>query len=340
MSSLDVGFRTAGVVAMDVAEHARRRVIDALASDPGVDAIAAASSVPLNGLVPSLTAVTENGSAISAPYNYVSPTYFDLLGIPIVRGRNFTAEETIAEAPVAILSAATAHRLFGLENPVGQTMHLTRKTISDVRIIGVASDIVTCCVAYGKDSALIYLPTGSTTKGAVLVRVRGNVETESRGLDTRLAGIVPGGITDIHSLDQHRAAGLYAFRAASLIGLAVGGLALLLTVSGVYGTVSYLVTQRTKEIGIRMALGATAGAVTALTLNQSLRVAAIGVGFGVALAVGLSRLLASQIVFMRVFDAPAFGAGALIVVAAAVTAGYIPSRRAAHVDPIQALRCD
>jgi ABC-type antimicrobial peptide transport system permease subunit len=133
---------------------------------------------------------------------------------------------------------------------------------------------------------------------------------------------------------------LYPFRAASLIGLAVGGLALLLTVSGVYGTVSYLVTQRTREIGVRVALGATAGGVTALILNQSLRMAATGVGLGVALAVGLSRLLASRIVFMRVFDAPAFAAGVLLVVAAALAAGYIPSRRAARVDPIQTLRCD
>ena len=84
----------------------------------------------------------------------------------------------------------------------------------------------------------------------------------------------------------------------------------------------------------------TAGGVTALILNQSLRIVATGVGLGVALAIGLSRLLASQMVFMRVFDAPAFGAGVLLVVAAALAAGYIPSRRAARVDPIQMLRCD
>jgi putative ABC transport system permease protein len=219
-------------------------------------------------------------------------------------------------------------------------VHLAGKPVRDARIIGVAGDVVTCCIAYGKDAALVYLPAGSSTQGAVLLHVRGHVEIERRELDTRLAHLVPGGISDIHSLDQHRAAGLYPFRAASLIGLAVGGLALLLTVSGVYGTVSYLVTQRTREIGVRVALGATAGGVTALILNQSLRMAATGVGLGVALAVGLSRLLASRIVFMRVFDAPAFAAGVLLVVAAALAAGYIPSRRAARVDPIQTLRCD
>jgi predicted permease len=340
MSSFDIGFRTGGVVAMEVVEGARRRVLDALASDPAVEAIAAASSIPLNGAVPDVTIVTENGSAIDAAYNYVSPGYFDLLGIPIPRGRNFLPEETVPEAPVAIVSAAAAHRLFAAANPVGRTLQLTGKPVRHVRIVGVAGDIVTCCVARGKDPAVIYLPTRPSTGGAVLVRVRGNVEMERRALDTRLARIVPGGISDIHSLDQHRAASVYPFRAASLIGLAVGGLALLLTVSGVYGTVSYFVTQRTKEIGVRVALGATIGAVTALILNQSLRTVAAGVTLGLALAFALSRLLASRIVFTRVFDVPAFGAAVLVVVAAALAAGYIPSRRAARIDPIQTLRCD
>ena len=340
MSSFDIGFRTGGIVAMTVVEKARRRVVDALTSDPAVDAIAAASSIPLNGLVPSITLVTQDGSAINAASNYVSPGYFDLLSIPILRGRKFTPEEAVSEAPVAIVSTGAARRLFGGENPVGQIMHLAGKPGRDVRIIGVAQDIVTCCIAYGKDPALIYLPARSSTRGAVLARVRGNVEVERRRLDSRLAHSVPGGISDIHSLDQHRAAGLYPFRAASLIGLAVGGLALLLTVSGVYGTVSYLVTQRTKEIGVRVALGASPGGVTALMLNESLRLAAMGVGLGVALAIGLSRLLASHMVFMRVFDAPAFGAGVLLVLAAALAAGYIPSRRAARVEPVQTLRCD
>jgi len=110
MSTLDVGFRTNGVIAMEVVENARSRVLDALASDPAVDAIAAASSIPLNGLLPSVTIVNQDGSAISAAYNYVSSGYFDLLSISSLRGRNFTPEETVSGAPVAIVSAGAAHR--------------------------------------------------------------------------------------------------------------------------------------------------------------------------------------------------------------------------------------
>src|SRR5207249_855425 len=193
----------------------------------------------------------------------------------------------------------------------------------------------------GKDAALLYLPTvPSAAQRALLVRVRGEVEAERARLDARLRALAPGAVDDIHSLDQYYAAGIYPFRAASWIGFAVGGLALLLTVSGIYGVLSYSVTQRTKEIGIRVALGATTGSVTGLVLKQSLRLAAIGIGLGVPMALGLFRLLASRIIFMRVFDLAVFTGGVLLVASAALAAGYIPSRRAARIDPIQTLRYD
>ena len=116
MSSFDVGFRTGGVVAMGVVENARRRVIEALAADHAVDGIAAASSIPLNGLVPGIALVTQEGSAINAAHNYVSPDYFDLLSIPILSGRNFTPEETVAlERKAAELEAARKQRQLAQE---------------------------------------------------------------------------------------------------------------------------------------------------------------------------------------------------------------------------------
>jgi predicted permease len=340
MSAFDTGFRTNNVIAMGVAEKSRRRVMDALGSDPSVATIAAASSVPLGGRVPSLNGFADNGPTITTAYNDVSPEYFQILGIPILRGRNFTGEESAAQLPVSILSAAAARRLFTSRDAIGQILHVSGKSARDVRVIGVAADIVTCCIAYGKDTALLYLPTTPAATGYLLVRVRGEVEGERQRLDVRLAGLAPGAIDDIHSLDQYRAAGIYGFRAASMIGAAVGGLALLLTLTGIYGVVSYFVTQRTKEIGIRVALGATTLGVIGLVLKQSLRLTAIGAVLGTGLAIALSRLLASNLVFMREFDAAAFIAGILLVASAALAAGYIPSRRAAQIDPIQTLRYD
>jgi predicted permease len=340
MSAFDIGFRTNHVIAMDVAEKSRRRVVDALASDPEVDAIAAASSIPLNGAVPTVTTSAEKSPTINTAFNDVSPEYFEILGIPIVRGRNFTKQESASETPVAILSAATAQRLFGDRDALGQTLHLSGDPARDVRVIGVAADVVTCCIPWGKDPALVYLPATAATGANVLVHVRGEVEAERHRLDTRLAALAPGAIGDIHSLDQYRAGGMYAFRAASMIGAAVGGLALFLTLTGIYGVVSYFVTQRTKEIGIRVALGATTRTVVGLVLKQSLRLTVIGIVLGVGLAIGVARLLASNLVFMRGFDAAAFIGGVLLVASTALAAGYIPSRRAAQIDPIQTLRYD
>jgi len=340
MSAFDTGFRTNNVIAMEVVRDSRRRVIDALGSDPAVDAIAAASSVPLGGLVPTMTSHAQNGATISTAYNDVSPEYFEILGIPILRGRNFTKQESASETPLAILSAAAARRLFAGRDPLGQIVHVSGNPARDVRVIGVAADIVTCCIPYGKDGALLYLPTTPATSGSVLVHVRGEVEGERHRLDMRMSALAPGAIADIHSLDQYRAAGIYGFRAASMIGAALGGLALLLTLSGIYGVVSYFVTQRTKEIGIRVALGATTRTVVGLVLKQSLRLTAIGIVLGASLAVGVSRLIASQMIFMRVFDGAAIGAGLLVVLFAALAAGYLPSRRAAQIDPIQTLRYD
>ncbi|HET8827267.1 MAG TPA: FtsX-like permease family protein [Terriglobales bacterium] len=125
-----------------------------------------------------------------------------------------------------------------------------------------------------------------------------------------------------------------------MIGAALGGLALFLTLTGIYGVLSYFVTQRSKEIGIRVALGATTRAVVGLVLKQLLRLTAIGICLGLGLVLCVSRLLASNLVFMRGFDAAAFAAGILLVASSALAAGYIPSRRAAQIDPIQTLRYD
>jgi hypothetical protein len=263
-----------------------------------------------------------------------------MLGIPIIRGRNFTQEEAASGLPVAILSVAASHRLFGNADSVGRIVHVAGKPARDVRIVGVAGDIVTCCIPFGKDAALLYRPAPRSAQRSLLVQVRGNVEVEAHRLDAELAARAPGAVEDIHSLDQYLAGGTYPFRAASLIAFAVGGLALLLTVSGIYGVLSYLVAQRTREIGIRVALGATADAVIRLVLEQSLRLAAIGISLGVLLALGISRLLASEMVFLRAFDPAAFSAGALLVACAAMAAGYFPARRAARIDPIETLRDD
>ena len=132
----------------------------------------------------------------------------------------------------------------------------------------------------------------------------------------------------------------YSYRVAYWLSSAIGVLALLLTLSGIYGVVAFVVSQRTKEIGIRMAMGATTGAVTGLVVKQSMRLAIIGAVVGVVLALGVTKILTASLVMINAFDGMAYLGGALLVLAACAAAAYLPSRRAARIDPIATLRYD
>jgi predicted permease len=349
---LDVGFRTQSVIVMGFREKFRTKIVDRLSSEPVIQAVAAAGSTPLNGIPPTVSvSAREEATVLRASYNHVSPEYFTLLEIPILRGRNFTAEETRSGAPVAVISEATVPRLWPNRDAVGQEIRIQQDArtywgeqppqYQTVRVVGVARDIVSCCLRQGKDPALIYFPVTTTAaNNSLLIRVKGDGDTARQKLDAELAAWVPGGVEEIHTLDQYLAGGVYPFRAASWIGFSLAGLALLLTLSGIYGVLSYLVTQRTKEIGIRVALGATTWTVTRLVLQQSMRLAATGICLGTVLSIGVSRLLAAHLIFMNTFDALAYGRGLLLVTAASIAASIFPTRRAARIDPITTLRYD
>jgi ABC-type antimicrobial peptide transport system permease subunit len=147
-------------------------------------------------------------------------------------------------------------------------------------------------------------------------------------------------VSFIVPMDEAVAVQIYPFRASSWVGSALGGLALALSLSGIYGVLSYLVSQRTKEIGIRMALGASTSSVVRIVLSQSMRLAVVGIVLGSTLALGVSRLFASELQNVDTFDGLAYIGSIAVALVAALAAAYLPSRRAANVDPITALRCD
>jgi ABC-type antimicrobial peptide transport system permease subunit len=143
---------------------------------------------------------------------------------------------------------------------------------------------------------------------------------------------------EIHTLDESVELQLYPFRAAHWIASGVGVIALLLTVTGIYGVLAYVVAMRQKEIGIRVALGATRRVIVALVVRQSIRMAATGAVAGAVLALGAARLLATKLTMIPPFDAIAVGAGTAVVLLAALGAAYVPSKRAANVDVLESLR--
>ncbi|MGD0297871.1 MAG: ABC transporter permease [Bryobacteraceae bacterium] len=350
MRSFDVGFRTHGVIGMDLPEKARPVILQRLGSDSTVEAIAAARSIPLNGILPPvLISAGVGAKTLDAWYNYVSPEFFVLLDIPILEGRNFTADEARTGGPVAIISQLAARRLWPQGSALGREVfirHDDRRSWGSelprhpaLRVVGVTRNIISCSIPYGPDPPLIYFPA-TTADHSVLIRVNGNVENARLRLDKELSALAGEDIQDIHSMDQAFALSVYMFRVGSWVGMLLGGLALALTLSGIYGVLSYLVIQRTKEIGIRMALGASVGGVTRLVMMQSMRLAAVGLGLGTIMALGVSRFLASHLVFVNTFDLWAYGAGVVLVVGAALGAAYFPSRRAARIDPLTTLRYD
>jgi ABC-type antimicrobial peptide transport system permease subunit len=172
------------------------------------------------------------------------------------------------------------------------------------------------------------------------VRVRGDAETARRTLDLDVERAVPGSLDQLHKLDDFIAAQAFPMRVAYWVSSAVGAIALLLTLSGIYGVLSYLVAQRTKEIGIRMSLGASRLAVVGLVLGQSARLAFIGLAIGSVFALAMTRVIASELQSILTFDLAAFSVGPALVIAASLVAAFLPARRAAKVDPVVALRQD
>jgi len=351
MGAQDVGFATSGILGLNVNEKYRSRVLSQLAAEPSVRAIAAAQSIPLNGRLGSVPVIGGERHTVRAAYNFVSPDFFRALDISIRSGRSFSQTEAQSGAAVAIVSQKTAEQLWPGQQALGQTLQIAPeprigpeskvRRFPSVRIIGVATDVVSCCMSTGVDPALVYLPTTSAAPGTgLLVRVYGNSERARKDLDTKLAAISPSAIDQIHTMETFQAAGIFPFRVVAAVCTVIGGLALLLALSGVYGVLSFSVSQRTREIGIRMAIGASTASVAGMVIKQSMRLALPGSVAGAVLALGVCRLLASRLFFMKLFEPIAFLTGVVVPLAAAAVAAYVPAHRAPSVEPTNALRHD
>ena len=296
------------------------------------------------------------GSRTAVAYKFVSPEYFDVFAIPIVRGRSFTAAERDADHPVVIVSESTARALWPNGNGVGETFRLEPDLDSASRpkdeppmparlvtVVGVARDVAGFRFSDVKDAG-IFLPSSiNAPKMLVVARVSGDPDLARRTFVDHLTRIDPnmGMIVTMRSVARLEA---FLLRIAFWVSLVLGGLALLLTVSGLFSVLSYLVEQRTKEIGLRMALGASSQKVTQLILAQTTRPVIYGLlagaGFATALATILLVTPAGALIaaIVHVTDPVAYAASLLVVVAACLLAAWIPATRAARLDPMQTLR--
>ena len=363
---VDSGLRTADTVLIDIDhEPTRPRMIQALSADTTITASAA---VRPQLFAPLRVAFADTGASAGktrVTFKAVSGTYFDVLGIPIVRGRTFLPSEA-DQYPVAIVSESVARALWPNGIGVGQSFRLepepgvqapsgllrinprapaddTAVPVQTVTVVGVARDVPGLRFTGIKDAG-VFLPTRlDAPHTSVVARVQGPPALARQALFTRLTTIDPnlGAIVTLQSVARTET---FFLDTAFWVSMVLGGLALLLTVSGLFSVLSYLVEQRTREIGVRMALGATPRTVTTLVLGQVTRPVLAGLTAGAALAAALAMAvlatpvgaLVSQIV--HVTDPVAYLASLGLILAVCLLAAWIPAARAARVDPMRTLR--
>jgi len=346
LGRVETGLRTRDVVSIEPQAKAKAAVLSAVRGSPLVDNVAAAAALPLDMKWPSAI-VAGDSALVDVIYNRVTASYFDVLGIGVVGGRALSRLDEDASTPVVVVSESAARRLWPHASPLGRVLKLRLRGDSadplvryqNARVVGVVPNVLVHSIEDGKDASVIYFPSSGESIGCcLLARVRGNADASKRALDVALDRAVPGGVDRIDRLETFVAGAIYPFRVGYWIALILGLIALTLTAVGVYGVVAYLVGQRTREIGIRIALGATTGEVLALVMRQSVRQAVIGTAIGLCLALGLARIIAANVPGIPIFDAVAIVSASACVLLACLIAAFLPSRRASAVHPTIALR--
>jgi putative ABC transport system permease protein len=329
------------------ASGAGRHLLDqwraALLAQPGVRAVAFTSRPPLgvgNSTI-GFRATPDARDGMSADFAAVSNDFFDVMGIPLIAGRPFSSTDREGTPQVAIVSAELARRVYGSPGQaVGRTLVVGRGPNDGYPIVGVTADTKVRSLAESP-RFMVYLSIGQSHVGEISALIRGDVTAAASAGRTTLRALDPDlPLMNNTTFEQYTSVALLPQRLAGVVSATLGIIGLLLAAIGVYGIVAYAVSQRTREIGIRVAVGATPNGVARFMAGEGVRVAAIGVVIGLALALGGAQLMRAFLLGMNPYDPLAFGGAAVGLLAVAVVACLIPARRAAKVDPIVALRAE
>ena len=325
----------------------QRQLVERVGVLPGVEAVAQAMLTPLyTGNFATLARLSGQDQMVPLRFNTVSPTYFSLTGIPIVRGQAFTSVDFETEPGAAIVTEATARRLWPGRDPIGQTIEAGRMDLTLTgpparitrRVVGVAKDAQITAIGEIPSDYVYFSASASRQLGLqLLAKSTLGVAATARSIRAIAAELDPALVVQVAPLEDNIE--LYRSLAglSSTLATALGTLALVLASVGVYGVVAYAVGRRTREIGIRIALGANARSVVALMLKRTMRPVVIGAVLGVAAAVGVSQILSTALFGVSPVDPIALLGAVLVVAGVAFAAATLPARRAARVDPTQAL---
>jgi len=336
-------YATDDLKAQRVEDVARR--IEAL---PGVTSVFASNFVPLDAGGGSGKAIVDGrafppGEEPTILFTAVTPHLYKTMGMPILRGRDFTDSEGVGKTPVAVINETMAKKLWPGADAVGRRFRLVERDANEwFTVIGVGPDIRMFDMDDDTpDFSVAYVPYRFSGFANIGVTVRaagdpaglaGAVRNAIRSSDSTLP------IFNIRTMEDLRREGFWQFRLFGFMFGIFGAAALFLAGVGVYGVLSFSVSQRTQEMGVRIALGAKQSDVLRLVVRQGVTLAAVGVLLGLVGAFGITRVIRSLLYNVTPTDPLSFGGVALFLAAIAVLASYLPARRATNVDPIIALR--
>ena len=324
-----------------------KHVVERISHVPGIEGAALARTLPLGDSSNSTGPVLKEGETLargsagrSVMTNVISPGYFKTMQIPMVEGRDFDDRDQQKTQRVVIINQRMAQMLWPGESAVGKRIFIGAESRDALEVVGV--------VATGKYRTLaedpkpfFYYSTGQRRPGTMMLVMRSTVDPRSvvsavrgevRALDPR----VP--VSGVKTMDDHKTYALWAPNMAASFSLAFGVVAILLSAVGLYSVMAYVVSQRTREVGIRMALGANRADVLKMITRQGMRLAAVGVGIGLLLSLALAQVLSALLIGVSGYDVSTFILVPTLLAGVALVACYLPARRATKVDPLVALR--
>jgi putative ABC transport system permease protein len=325
------------------------QLVARLRAQAGIDSVAYGNCPPVSGGCNGTTATFPGRPPVPSErqplvgVHWTSPDYFETLGIRVVRGRVFTGHDRGGQPKVVVINETAARELFHNQDPVGQRIGVGQGGFREgAEVVGVVAD-----VRYGAIETSIrpdvYLPVLQSARSGGLIYVRSGqspaalaalVRREVAALDRDLP------LTDIKMMEDRFGDAIWRTRMSAWLLGAFSALALLLAALGIYGVMSQGVEQRTREIGVRMALGAAGGDILRLIISRVVIVSIAGVAAGVIAAVPAMRMLSTLLYQVAPGDPLVFATLASLLLAVAVLAGYVPARRAARLDPLETLRVE
>jgi predicted permease len=355
---VDIGFKSSGLAVVSTemgmicygdarAKEFYERGLARIRALPGVESAAIAERVPFSinynrnyVFLPDRHGPDDKGITIDVAR--VSPEYFPTIGVSILQGRNFSALDTPTSPGVIVVNEAMARKYWPNQSAIGRRIRLLKYDGQEYEVVGVSADYKVSTVGEPSTPYIHYAVSQRPDAAEVFIaRTRGDAGALLNAMRQQLLALEPNVLfLDNQTMDAQVAATLLPAKAGAMSVSAVGMVAMLLASIGLYGVIAYAVARRTREIGIRMSLGATAGAVVGMVMRQGLGIAGAGGAVGTLLALGAAKAMAGALYGVSFIDPVAWTASIATLFTVAVLANLVPARRASSVDPSSALRSE